>query len=122
MIGIDTVLISRIKKAIENEAFVQRVFSALEQSYCNRKANSAESFAGIFCAKEAAVKALGVGFGRGISPLDIVITHNQNGAPTLKFYRGAVSMFKPYIASVSISHDGDYAVAAVELLQKDNNA
>lgn len=118
MIGIDTVLISRIQKAIESEAFVKRVFTAVEQSYCNKKANPAESYAGIFCAKEAAVKALGVGFGRGMAPSDIVVTHTQAGAPVLKFYRGAAELFKLYNSSVSISHDGDYAVAAVELCRK----
>lgn len=115
MIGIDTVRISRIEKAIENAAFVNRVFTDAEQSYCNAKPNSAQSYAGIFCAKEAAVKALGIGFGGGVMPADIEVMHENNGAPKLNFYCGAVELFKPYISSVSISHDGDYAVAAVEL-------
>lgn len=118
MIGIDTVRISRIKSAIENSAFVNRVFTEAEQCYCNGKPNSAQSYAGLFCAKEAAVKALGIGFGNGVMPADIEIAHDANGAPKLNFYRGAVELFKPYISSVSISHDGDQAVAAVELLQK----
>lgn len=118
MIGIDTIRISRIKKAIESSAFKDRVFTATEQSYCNGKSNSAQSYAGIFCVKEAAVKALGIGFGSGVMPSDIEVMHGENGAPALNFYGGAVEKFKPYAASVSISHDGDYAVAAVELLQK----
>lgn len=118
MIGIDTIRISRIKKAIENSAFKERVFTAAEQSYCNGKAESAQSYAGIFCAKEATVKALGVGFGNGVMPSDIEIVHSENGAPALNFYGGAAEKFKPYAASVSISHDGDYAVAVVELLPK----
>lgn len=118
MIGIDTIRISRIKKAIENAAFKDRVFTAAEQSYCNGKANSAQSYAGIFCAKEAAVKALGIGFGSGVMPSDIEIIHGESGAPALNFYCGAAKKFKPYTASVSISHDGDYAIAIVELLPK----
>lgn len=118
MIGIDTVLISRIKKAIENAAFTNRVFTAAEQSYCNGKADSAQSYAGIFCAKEAAVKALGIGFGCGIMPTDVEIVHAENGAPMLNFYGKAAELFAPYSGSVSISHDGDYAVAVVWLLPK----
>ena len=121
MIGIDLVSISRIKQSIENTAFVKRVFSAVEQNYCNKKADSAQSYAGLFCAKEAAVKALGIGFGSGIAPTDIVVTHTSNGAPSLKFFRKAIELFKPYICSVSISHDGDYAVATVELIAKGEN-
>ncbi|MDE5562381.1 MAG: holo-ACP synthase [Clostridiales bacterium] len=118
MIGIDTVRISRIKKAIENAAFKDRVFTAAEQSYCNGKANCSQSYAGIFCAKEAAVKALGIGFGSGVMPSDIEVVHGDSGAPALNFCGGAVEKFKPYFVSVSISHDGDYAVAVVELLPK----
>lgn len=118
MIGIDTIRISRIKKAIENAAFTNRVFTAAEQSYCNGKADSAQSYAGIFCVKEAAVKALGIGFGSGVMPSDIEVVHSKAGAPMLNFYGGAAEKFKPYTCSVSISHDGDNAVAVVELLPK----
>ena len=118
MIGVDLIRISRIKEAIENAAFTNRVYTAAEQSYCNGKANSAQSYAGIFCVKEAAVKALGIGFGNGVMPSDVEVIHSENGAPKLNFYGGAEQKFKPYAASVSISHDGDYAVAVVELLQK----
>ena len=116
MIGVDTIRISRIKKAIESQAFVSRVFTAYEQNYCNGKANSAQSYAGIFCVKEAAVKALGIGFTGGVMPADIEVAHTQSGAPKLNFYGKAVELFSGYNASVSISHDGDQAVAAVELL------
>ena len=121
MIGIDTIRISRVKEAIESTAFKDRVFTATEQSYCNGKANSPQSYAGIFCAKEAAVKALGIGFGSGVMPSDIEVVHSESGGPALNFYGGAVEKFRPYAASVSISHDGDYAVAAVELLPKGDN-
>lgn len=118
MIGIDIVRISRIKSAIENAAFVSRVFTEAEQRYCNGKPNKAQSYAGIFCVKEAAVKALGIGFGSGVMPADIEVVHDANGAPKLNYYGGAVELFSPYVGSVSISHDGDCAVAAVELLRK----
>lgn len=118
MIGVDIVCISRIRNAICNAAFVNRVFTPAEQAYCNGKHDRAQSFAGLFCAKEAAVKALGVGFGRGIMPTDIEVVHDDGGAPKLKFHGGATELFCGYAACVSISHDGDNAVAAVELTPK----
>ena len=118
MIGIDTVLISRIRKAVKSEAFVNRVFTAAEQSYCSGKADPEQSYAGLFCLKEAAVKAVGLGFGGGIMPEDIEVCHYDNGAPKLLFHRAAESVFEPYTVSASISHDGDYAVGIVELLPK----
>lgn len=118
MIGIDTVLISRIKKSIESRAFTDRVFTAAEQSYCNAKADPAQSYAGMFCLKEAAVKAAGLGFGNGIMPADIEVLHGENGAPQLLFHHAAVSVYEQYSVSASISHDGDYAVGIVELLPK----
>ena len=118
MIGIDTVLISRIRKSIQSEAFINRVFTVEEQSYCNAKSDCAQSYAGLFCLKEAAVKAVGLGFGCGIMPTDIEVSHNENGAPVLLFHRAAIEAFAPHSVSASISHDGDYAVGIVELLPK----
>lgn len=120
MIGIDTVQISRMEKALENAAFKTRVFLPDEIIYCESKRNGAASFAGLFCAKEAAVKALGTGFGHGIMPTDIEISHTPLGAPTLGFRGNAVTAFYGYTAHLSISHDGDCAVAAVYLTKGTN--
>lgn len=92
------------------------MFTAAEQSYCSDKADSAQSYAGLFCLKEAAVKAVGIGFGKGIMPVDIEVSHDGNGAPFLIFHRAAIGAFEPYSVSASISHDGDYAVGIVQLL------
>lgn len=116
MIGIDTLRVSRMQRALTNDAFKTRVFSASEIAYCESKKNSAQSFAGLFCAKEAAVKALGTGFGHGIMPCDITVSHTELGAPILEFTGGAVSAFGGFDAHLSISHDGDYAVAVVQLI------
>lgn len=115
MIGIDTVRISRIKDALNSDGFKNRVFTVREIEYCESRPNPIESFAGLFCAKEAAVKAVKTGFGRGIMPGDIEISHDGNGAPILIAHGGAVDVFAGCKANVSVSHDGDYAVAAVLL-------
>lgn len=118
MIGVDVASIKRIEKAVKKQSFLNRVFTAKEQAYCNGKPRPHESYAGLFCAKEAAVKAVKGGFGKGVMPIDIEVDHEDGGAPILIFHGGAISVFSKYDAEVSISHDGDYAVAVVMLTKK----
>ena len=118
MIGIDTVRISRIAEAVKDEAFLRRVFTAEERAYCDGRARPCESYAGLFCAKEAAVKALKCGFWRGIAPTDIEITPGYGGAPELRAHGKAAELLAGNAVDVSISHDGDCAVAVVEIIAK----
>lgn len=66
-IGVDIIEIERIRSALENpktgERFRQRVFTAGEIAYCNRRRRADESFAARFAAKEATIKALGQAVG-----------------------------------------------------------
>ncbi|MCH5320344.1 MAG: holo-ACP synthase [Eubacterium sp.] len=97
-IGTDIVKISRIEKSIESPSFLQKVFTEREREYCKK----AESFAGIFACKEAYFKAVGTGIALPLT--DIEILHDDKGKP----YINGVSN-----CDVSISHDGDYAIATV---------
>ena len=77
----DMVEIGRIRKAIQNEAFVQRVFTEAEQQYCySRKTKAYESFAARFAGKEAVMKAFGTGL-RGGRWTEIEILPDELGAP-----------------------------------------
>ncbi len=118
MIGIDTVFIPRIEKAVKSDAFRERVFTETERKYCEGRSHPAASYAGIFCAKEAAVKALKRGFGGGIMPSDIEIDHDRRGTPIFKACGKAAILLSDYAVDVSISHDGDYAVAVVMLSER----
>ena len=69
----------------------------------------------MFCAKEAAIKAIKQGFGR-IMPREIEVMHDDRGAPLLVFHGCAAEAFGDGKVDLSISHDGDTAVAAVEVL------
>lgn len=104
-LGIDIVEVERIKKAIETtKGFREKVFTANEISYCDKRKNKYENYAGRFAAKEALVKALGQGFTK-YSFLDIEITNDELGKPTINF--------KGKKIDVSISHEKHYAVAMV---------
>lgn len=99
-IGTDIVLISRISKSIQKQHFKESVFTPAELEYCKSDSN----FAGIFAAKEAYLKALGTGIDRRLNTVEIL--HNEKGKPYINSVQNS---------DVSISHDGDYAVATVIL-------
>ena len=62
-IGVDIAEVDRIKRSIsEGNHFKKRVFTEVEQNYCDSIKNSAESYAARYAAKEAFFKALGTGW------------------------------------------------------------
>lgn len=64
-LGIDAIEIERIAAAIERRPrFVERVFAPSEREYCEAKQSKAKHFAARFAAKEAVMKALGIGLGQ----------------------------------------------------------
>lgn len=99
-IGTDIIRISRVEKSIESPSFLNKVFTENEREYCKRP----ENYAGLFAAKEAYFKALGTGIKMPMNSVEIL--HNENGKPYIK---GAEN------SDLSISHDGDYAIATVIL-------
>lgn len=80
----------------------------------------AESFSGRYAAKEAVSKALGTGvMTEGIGFLDIEILLNENGAPYLVLHGNAkakADSLGVISTSVSISHDGEYAISYCTML------
>src|SRR5262245_42856539 len=67
-VGLDATEIERVADMIERygERFLRRVFTDGEVAYCRAKRDFASSYAARFAAKEAAMKALGTGFSRGV--------------------------------------------------------
>jgi holo-[acyl-carrier protein] synthase len=116
--GVDIVEVERIKKALENERFLQRVYTVDEAEYCDaKKAGKYESFAARFAAKEAALKAFGTGIGgRGINIVDIEVRNGALGKPEILLHGEAMTEFERMMAksiSLSMSHCKKYAVATV---------
>lgn len=112
MIGTDIVNVKRIAK-MDIKDFCKRVFTEDEANYIIRKKNPVYTAAGIFAAKEAVVKALGTGFVSEVTYKDIEICHNTQGKPfvLLKNKARAILMDLGEEMHVSISHDGNYAIA-----------
>ena len=116
-LGTDIIEIDRIKKAIDrSDRFRQRVYTEREIAYCeSKRTGSYQSYAGIYAAKEAFLKALGTGLRYG-SWHDIEVCHDEFGAPFLSI-TGAfktIMQERMYTESiVSISHCQSYAMSTI---------
>ena len=118
--GIDLVEIARIQRAMDRfgQRFLNRVYLTSEQAYCQRKRNSAESFAARFAAKEAAAKALGTGISFGVNWLEIEVVRELSGRPSLRFHgRAAEIAARQGVvrSNLSVTHTATLAMASVVL-------
>ena len=113
-IGIDIVNIERIAKLQnrQGERFLKRFLNKKERELCGTRA---QSIAGFWAAKEAASKALGCGICALCGFKDIKLSKSKNGRPKLKFSKKVCKKFKIKNSSLSITHDGEFAVAVVVL-------
>lgn len=110
MIGVDVVEIKRMEAALKSERFIERVFTDEEREYCASRGYEPETYAGIFAAKEAVGKALGVGLS-GLNFHDIEVVHDKSGAPEIRLGGKAEETANGKTAEISVSHDGGIAVA-----------
>jgi holo-[acyl-carrier protein] synthase len=118
--GIDLIEVPRIAAAIARygERFLQRIFTEGEIRYCESKANRVERFAARFAAKEAAMKALGTGWSRGVRWRDLEVRRQPGGRPTIAFHgRAAEFAEKLGVANtaLSLTHTEEQAFAQVIL-------
>jgi holo-[acyl-carrier protein] synthase len=117
-LGIDIAEIDRIEAAIarNGQRFIDRIFTRGEIAYCERHKNRVERYAGRFAVKEAAMKALGTGWRRGVRWVDIEVVNLPSGKPTLKLAgvtREIAARMGVNAISISITHSGNLAMAQV---------
>jgi holo-[acyl-carrier protein] synthase len=117
-LGLDIAEIDRIEAAISRHGapFLERLFTPAEASYCERYKNRFERYAGRFAAKEAAMKALGTGWSRGVRWRDVEVVREPGGRPTLRL-AGVARKIADGLGvkniSLSITHSGNFALAQV---------
>jgi len=119
MIGIDLIKTSRMNRLMER--FGKK---ALQKFLCEDEISLVKSYktaSGFWAVKEACSKALGVGIGEGCSFFDITISKTTKGAPQLSLSKKIKNNFNITDTSVSITHDGDYAIAVVALESSPTN-
>ncbi len=113
-IGVDLVEVDRFRLALSRTpGLVDRLFTENEKIYSLSRPDPAERFAVRFAAKEAVMKALGVGLG-ACSFKDIEVDNDETGAPSLRLYdRAAELAFDQGITSwkVTLTHTQHMAEA-----------
>lgn len=117
-LGLDIAEIDRIGAAITRHGapFLERVYTTREVAYCESHKNKFERYAARFAAKEAAMKALGTGWRRGVRWRDIEVARDASGKPTLNL-EGAARQIAEGLGvkniSLTITHSGNLALAEV---------
>lgn len=121
-IGSDLSDIRRIEASLERfgDRFKERVFTEVERTRSDRKADAAASYAKRFAAKEACAKALGTGIRRGVFWRDMGVVNMRSGQPTMALTGGALERLKAMtpdgmeaVIHLSLTDDHPYAQAFV---------
>ena len=112
-IGIDLIEIERLERAIERRPrLADRVFSAAELAQSRDKARPGRHLAARFAAKEAALKALGLG---GLRLHEVEVEGGGDEPPTLRLHgeAAAAAAREGVELQVSLTHSRDMAAAVV---------
>lgn len=115
-IGTDIVECLRIAQMIERhgELFLSRVYTPREIEYCSSRKAATQHYAGRWAAKEAALKAMGTGWARGISWHDIEVRNDEGGRPSIMLGGAAREICERrgvHEMLISISHCRSHATA-----------
>jgi len=112
MVGIDIESIARFQSLFtKKKGLLKRMFNESEWNYALTKPNPSQTLTGIWCAKEAVLKAVYPSFQLFIK--DITIKHKDTGAPYVILNCNEVASER---IKISISHAKDYATAVAILL------
>ncbi len=118
-IGIDLIEISRIKHSIEKHGtrFKNRVFTPAEIQYCDSGGRNIFShYAARFAAKEAVMKALGLGWQQGSSWREIEVVRTDLGQPQIQLTGSTAKSARKVKAAhihLSLTHSNTHAAAFV---------
>src|SRR5271157_477754 len=118
--GVDLAEVPRIRASIERfgARFIERIYTAAEIAYVERKANRWERYAARFAAKEAGMKAIGTGWRHGVRWQDFEVANLPSGKPTLRLY-GVAAQVADRLGvrnvALSITHTAELGMAHVIL-------
>lgn len=120
-VGVDLTQMPRLRRVVARweERFLQRVFTEQEIAYCRRRRDPIPHFAARFAAKEATLKALGTGLRMGVNWRELEVRRERGQAPTMVLSgrcRAIAEAKGGRRVLLSLSHDGDYAMAHAMLL------
>lgn len=121
-IGTDLCEVARVEKSLQRQAFLEGVYSAEEQKLIlsHRGKASAETAAANFAAKEAFLKACGMGLG-GFSLPEIGVLRKESGAPYYALEGTAARWVESQRLTIhlSLTHENGLACAFAVLEQRE---
>ena len=116
-VGCDVCQVAAIEEMLRGEeSALAKIFLRGEREYAMAQGRPAQHLAGVFAAKEALAKAVRDPALLGAYYQEVTVSHRENGSPDLLLSERLTASFSAEgirVADLSISHDGDYAVAAV---------
>ena len=118
-VGVDLVDVASFERRFDGrDEVLAQIFTPAELAYALGQHRPWPHLAARFAAKEATLKALGIGLAGGITWRDVEVTRDEAGMPSLLFHDAmAPALAREGLArgSVSLSHTEDHAVAVVLL-------
>lgn len=118
-IGTDIIEVARIEKMIaRGRQYLDAIFTTAEVEYCEARARKSEHYAVRYAAKEATLKALGVGWRGGLAFSDIEVINDELGKPRVVVHGKTKEIFDQNQirqTSISLSHGRDSAIAVIIL-------
>jgi holo-[acyl-carrier protein] synthase len=114
-IGTDVVDLDHFEKVVTGSrpGFIGSLFTETERDYCERFKDRMASYAAVFAAKEAFLKALRVGLARGIRWTDVEVVHERSGAPSIVAHGRCARLLGEGRVHVTLSHSRQTAHAVV---------
>ena len=119
-IGVDVVDVQRMKTTLEKQgqAFLNKVFSDMEVTYCRTRKKPYIHFAARFAAKEAVAKAMRTGWSGVFRWKDVEVINDQSGAPHIILCHEVKRALEQCHIHLSISHTESTVVAFAVLESK----
>jgi holo-[acyl-carrier protein] synthase len=114
-VGTDVVEIDHFARVVEKSSpgFLERLFTQAEIDYCEKYRTKMASYAALFAAKEAFLKAVRTGLSPGIAWKDIEVEHEESGAPSIVVHRKCAELLGSGRCHVSLTHSRRTAAAVV---------
>ena len=107
-VGIDLLEIERMERALLRHPRLEaRVFTEAERDYAAARARPGRHLAARFAAKEAVVKALGLGGGFGLAEIEVV----AGEPPAVRLSGRVAAAAAGRRIGVSLTHSRDFAAA-----------
>ena len=117
-VGTDVVDIERFTRIMRRsrDGFREHLFTDREIAYCERYKKSEASYAAVFAAKEAFLKALRTGLAPGMRWKDAEVIHESSGAPTMVAHGLCAELLGAGHVHVTLSHS-DLSATAVVIIE-----